>query len=114
MPLEYTLADELADAGLYWKDDNGALINFGTGYTFSLKVYDSAGVAFFTKTTGITGAAGSLTTPTPNIAITWATTAELTTITTAGFYELRLIATRTADSKTRTFRGVIHILPTVT
>ena len=113
MALEYTIGDELGDSGIYWKDGDGALIDFSTGYTFSLKVYDGATTALFTKTTGITGAAGSLTTPTPNVVVAWAITAELTTITTPGTYPLRLTATRTADSKTRTFRGSITILPTV-
>ncbi len=113
MPIEHTLGDELGDDGLYFKADNGTLIDLSTGYTFSLKVYDSAGVAFFTKTTGITGAAGSLTTPTANVSIAWATSGELNLITTAGFYEFRVVATRTADSKTRTFRSVIRMLPTI-
>ena len=112
MALEYTIGDELGDGSLYWLDGDGALINFTTGYTFSLKVYDSTDTAFFTKTTGMTGAAGSLTTPTPNLVVAWATSAELSTITTAGLYPLRIVATRTADSKTRTFRGSIRILST--
>lgn len=113
MSLEYTLGDELADAGLFWLDGYGALIDFSSGYTFSLKVYDATGTAWFTKTSSITGAAGSLTTSpqTPNVVIAWATSGELNSITSAGPYPLRLTATRTADSKTRTFRTTINILP---
>ncbi len=109
--LEYTIGDELGDAGLYWTT-NKALIDFSSGYTFSTKVYDATGTAFFTKTTGHTGAAGSLTTPTPNLVIAWATSSELSLITTPGDYQFRCTATRTADGKTRTFRGVIRILST--
>lgn len=115
MSLEYTIGDELGDAGLFWLDGDGNLVDFsGSTYTFSLKIYDADGAAWFTKTTNITGAAGSLTTdpPTPNVVVAWATSAELTTITTAGTYPFRLTASRTADSKTRTFRSTITILPT--
>lgn len=113
MALEYTLADELGDAGLFWYDSNGALIDFSSGYTFSLKVYDDTSTAFFTKSSGITGAAGSLTSdpPTPNVTVAWATSSELGTITSPGVYPLRLTATRGSDSKTRTFRTTVTILP---
>lgn len=109
----YTIGDELGDLGVFWRDTYGNLIDFSSGYTFSLKVYDSTGTAWFTKTTGMTGAAGSDTTDpkTPNLTVAWATSAELTTITTTGTYPLRITATRSADSKTRTFRGSITILP---
>jgi len=116
MPLEYSLNDELGDAGFFWRDSpNGPLVDLSTGYTYALKIYDGTGATWFTKTTGITGAAGSLTaTPnTPNVTIAWATTGELSTITTPGTYPLRLVATRTADSKTRTFRSQITILPLI-
>lgn len=113
MGLEYYTGDELGDAGLYWRDGTGNLIDFTSGYTFSLKVYDHDGTTvLFTKTTGITGATGSLTVPTPNVVIAWSTTLELTTITTAGDYQLRLTATRTADGKTRTFPTTLRILAT--
>lgn len=109
--LEYYTGDELGDAGLYWRDGNGALIDFTSGYTFSLRIYDHDGsTVLVTKSTGITGAAGSLTVPTPNVTVAWATTAELTSITTPGDYQLRLTATRVADSKTRTFPATIRIL----
>ena len=113
MSITYTEGDELGDAGLFWYDSNGRLIDFSSGYTFEAKVYDGAGTAFFTKTDDITGAAGSLTTTpkTPNVTIAWDPTGELDQITTPGTYPLRVIATRTADSKTRTFRTQITILP---
>ena len=115
MSLAYSLGDELGDAGLFWHDGDGNLISFASGYTFSLTVVDGDGNVLFTKTTGMTGAAGDLTTdpPTPNLVVAWATSAELSTITTAGTYALRIVASRTADSKTRTFRCPITILPTV-
>lgn len=110
MALDYTIGDALGDAGLYWKDGSGALIDFSSGYTFSLTILDGDGTPWFSaKTSGITGAAGSLTTPTPNVTIAWATSGELTAITKPGTYPLRLVATRTADEKTRTFRSTITL-----
>lgn len=115
MSLEYTAGDELGDAGLFWEDGYGNLIDFTAGWTFVAKVYSGAGAELFSKSTGITGAAGSYTTTphTPNVTIAWATSGELSTITPSGAkstYALRVVATRTADGKTRTFRGEISIL----
>lgn len=110
MSLEYTTTDELGDAGLLWLDGNGALVDFsGSTHTFVATIYDGTGTALLTKSTGITGAAGSLTTTpkTPNVTIAWAA-GELAL--TPGTYPLRVVATRTADSKTRTFRADITIL----
>ena len=109
MSAEYSPGDELGDLGLYFMDTNGALIDFSTGYTFVVTILDGDGNVLVTKSDDITGAAGSLTTnpPTPNVTIAWDTTGELDQITTPGSYPFRCVATRTADSKNRTFRGVI-------
>lgn len=109
MSLVYTRADELGDAGLFWRDSNGTLISFASGYTFVAKIYDQTGTALVTKSSGITGAAGDdTTTPrTPNVTVAWAAV-ELDI--TPGTYPLFITATRTADSKTRTFRTTITIL----
>lgn len=108
---EYTIGDELADLGLFWQDSSGALIDFSSGYTFTVTVTDNAGTSQFTaKTTGITGAVGSLAEDTPNVTVAWATSSELSSITTAGIYKFFCTARRTADSKDRTFRGLIRIV----
>lgn len=60
--------------GEFWcLDDAGALIDFSSGYTFTLKIGTRAGTTLLTKTTGITGAAGAGVEPTgtPNVIITW-------------------------------------------
>jgi hypothetical protein len=49
--------------------ENGTLLDFSTGWTFTVKVFPyrpRGGTATFTKTAGITGASTS-----PNIAISW-------------------------------------------
>lgn len=71
--LEYKQHAEDPGSGFYWYDVAGQnLIDF-TGYTFTVKVHDHA-TTLITKTSGITGAAGSGTNPTgtPNIVIAWA------------------------------------------
>lgn len=79
---------------LWWTNRAGALIDFSTGYTFTAKVAKKgATVAALTKSTGITGAAGSGTPDAgdPNVTIEWAAgDLDLT----PGTYELILTATR--------------------
>lgn len=63
----------------WWVDDDGVtLIDFSTGYTFVLKLGAPGQAATFTKSTGITGAAGSGSEPsgTPNLVVSF-TAAEL-------------------------------------
>ena len=103
---EYTIGDSLADLSIYWTADDGSYRDFSTGWTFQVKVGNENGVTF-TKTTGITGAAGSSTVA--SIVIAWATTNELSTITTAGDYYCQVRATRTADGKPLTKRGVLRL-----
>jgi len=107
--LVYTLGDELGDAEIDWADSDGTVIDFSSGYTFSLKVGTKGSAALFTKTSGISGAATF-----PNITVAWATTGELNSITTPGGYVLQITATRTADSKTRTLQGRLVIEDRVT
>lgn len=113
MALVYPPGDELGDAGLFHKDSTGALIDFSSGYTFVVTILNpSTGTALVTKSTGVTGAAGSLTSNTPNITVAWADD-ELDGLTPGTEYPFRCVATRTADSKTRTFRSTLRILDTV-
>ena len=58
--------------GIWWLSRAGTLIDFSSGYTWSAKITDGT-TTLLTKTSGITGAAGSGTNPTgsPNVAIDW-------------------------------------------
>lgn len=106
--LRYYLGDELGDAELTWNDSDGTLINFASGWTFSVKVGTPGSAASFTKTTTITGASTA-----PNVTIAWATTGELNSLT-AGGYTLQVVATQTSGSKTRTLQVPLAMLPVVT
>ena len=59
---------------IWWFDDDGALIDFSSGYTFSLKVGSRGMAASLVKTSNIVGAAGAGVEPTgtPNVVVTWA------------------------------------------
>lgn len=89
--VEYTQGVELPDFTFTWRDFDGAIIDFSSGYTFELRVLTTPTTI---KTTGITGTAVS-----PNIVVSlddneWDTL-------TPGIYEAQLWATRTSDSKER-------------
>jgi hypothetical protein len=71
--LHYYRTAERPDLRLWLLDDDGDLVDM-TGHTFSFKLGNPGSAATFTKTTGITGAAGSDTEP--NVTITF-TAAEL-------------------------------------
>lgn len=98
-------------AKLWLFDDDGTLIDFSSGYTFSFKIGVAGSAALLTKTSGITGAAGSGTEPdgTPNVTVTW-TAGELAI--TVGQYAWQLTAT--TSSLDRTFEGQIQIWPVIT
>lgn len=74
--LHYYRTAELPDIRLWLTDDDGNLVNFATGYTFVFKLGRPGRTATFTKTTGITGAAGSGVEPpgvgVPNVTLTLA------------------------------------------
>jgi hypothetical protein len=73
---------ERPDLAMWLEDDDGDLINFASGYTFSFKLGSAGSAAAFTKTSGISGAAGAGEEPTgtPNIVVTF-TAAELDSLT---------------------------------
>lgn len=75
--LHYYRTAERPDLRLWLLDDDGALIDFSS-HTFAFKLGNPGSAAAFTKTTGITGAAGSgtETSGTPNVTLTF-TAAEL-------------------------------------
>ncbi len=96
---------------IWWYDRSGTLINFASGYTFSLKVGNVGQTALLTKTTNITGAAGAGSAPTgtPNIVVAW-TAGELAL--TPGAYAAELTATTSSLDRVLTF--TLQILDVVT
>lgn len=109
-PLRYYQGAERPALKLWLEDDDGTLIDFSTGHTFSFKVGNTGEPALLTKTTGIVGAAGVGAEPTgtPNVTITWAA-GELDI--TPGAYSWVLIAT--SGGLDRIFGGVFHVLATL-
>jgi hypothetical protein len=88
----YVKTSERPALELWWFDDDGTLVDFSSGYTFSLKVGTRGTTALLTKTTNIAGAAGAGVEPTgtPNVVVTWAA-GELAIA--AGTYLAQLTAT---------------------
>jgi hypothetical protein len=111
MPFRYKRSAERPSASIWWLSEAGSLIDFSTGYTFSLKVGVDGAAAVLTKTTGITGAAGAGTSPTgtPNVTVAWAA-AELNL--TPGMYTLELTAT--TGGLDRVLTDTIEILDIIT
>lgn len=99
--VELVRGAELPETAIWWTDRAGNLIDFSSGYTFTLKLGHAGSAAVHTKTTGITGAAGSGTDPTgtPNVSIAWAA-GELDAVAVTS-YTAQLTARRTSDSKDR-------------
>lgn len=108
--LRYYQGAERPALKLWLQDDDGTLIDFSTGYTFSYKIGLTGQPALLTKTTAIVGAAGAGAEPTgtPNVTITW-TAGELAI--TPGAYSWALTAT--TGGLDRIFGGVFHILATL-
>lgn len=109
--LTYFRTAERPDIKLWILDDAGNLIDFSSN-TFAFKLGSPGVAAVFTKTTGITGGAGSGTEPsgTPNITISF-TAAELDALT-AGVYSWQLRAT--SSSLDRVFQGAFTLLDVIT
>lgn len=93
----YTKGAELESIDITWRQPNGTLYDFSTGWTFTVRVGTPGSAALLQKTSGITGAATA-----PNLVIAWSA-AELDAIPT-GSYHLDVTA-RIANNKdlTRTF-----------
>lgn len=64
--VEYVKGSELPDLAITWTDTNGAVINFETGWTFTVRIGVEGQAAEHTKTTGIDGNATA-----PNVVIAW-------------------------------------------
>jgi len=86
---------DLPDLTIPWTDTNGAVIDFSTGYTFTLKIGKPPDPAVLTITSGISGAATL-----PNITVAWAVSGALDSLA-PGRWTGHLIATRTSDGKKR-------------
>lgn len=99
---------ERPDVRLWLLDDDDTLINFASGYTFVFKLGQPGSAATFTKSTGITGAAGAGVSPsgTPNVVVTF-TAAELDALT-IGSTTWQLRATTTSLDRLYQGRLTVH------
>lgn len=109
--IHYYKTAERPSITMWWQADDGSLIDFSTGYTFTFKLGTTLGsAATFTKTTGINGAAGAGTSPTgtPNVVIGFIA-GELDNVP-AGYYTWQLRATATTGTLDRISQGtfVMH------
>lgn len=111
MTIRYHTTAERPALEMWILDDDGTLIDFSTGYSFTLKIGNTGDTALLTKTTGITGAAGAGTEPTgtPNVSVAW--TADELDIT-PGAYTLQLTAT--TGGLDRVFTTPIRITGVIT
>ncbi len=96
---------------MWLQDDAGTLIDFSSGYTFSLKIGVAGSTALLTKTSSIAGAVGAGVEPTgtPNVVVTW-TAGELAL--TPGQYQWQLKATN--SSLDRVFAGTFVVVDVIT
>jgi len=103
---------ELPDLKLWLLDDDGSLINFATGYTFTFKLGRPGAAATFTKSSGITGAAGSgtETSGTPNLTVSF-TAAELDSLTPG---KITGQITATSGGRDRVFLFAVQVRDVVT
>ena len=92
--MTYYIGSELPDYPLVWTDSDEQLIDFASGWTFTLKLGHPGRDAVLTKTTGITGAATS-----PNVTVVWAA-GEFDEVD-PGTYVLQLFARQTSSGKDR-------------
>ncbi len=96
---------------MWIQDRSGALIDMSSGYTFSLRIGTPGSTALLTKSSGITGAAGSGVEPsgTPNVTVAFSA-GELNLA--AGTYAWQLTAT--TSSLDRVFAGTFVVLDVIT
>lgn len=102
----YIQSAELPDIEITWRDSDGAIIDFVSGWTFTVRVGVLGQAAILEKTTGITGNNTA-----PNLVISWSST-ELNTMAT-GTYVLQVVARNTASGKDRAMADTITITPQV-
>jgi len=109
--LTYYRTAERPDIRLWLLDDNGTLVDYSTGYTFTFKIGIRGQAADLTKTTGITGAAGTgtETSGTPNVTIAF-TAGELDALA-AGRYHWQLRAT--TGGLDRVYQGDLELIDVI-
>ncbi len=107
----YRKDQELPSLPVTWKDRDGAVRDFSTGWTFTVKMAlaDTPTVVLASKSSGITGASTA-----PNVVIDWAVTDwDALTASAAGIkYVAHIYARRTADSKDAVFPPIEFYLQT--
>jgi len=102
MPVTYIQGAELPDVEVTWRDSDSSIINFSTGYTFTVRLGQLGQAATLTKTTGITGNNVS-----PNLLISWSST-EIESLP-AATYTMEIIARHVATSKDRKMHDTVII-----
>lgn len=113
MRVTYYRSAELPALQIWWYNDDNALIDFSSASAWSLKIGTSPGTAaLLTKTTGITGSAGSGTpgNGTANVSVEWSA-GELAALT-AGTYVLQITASFAAGD--RVLQAVIDVRDVIT
>jgi hypothetical protein len=110
--LRYHKTAERPDSKLWLLGDDGNLIDFSSGYTFSFKIGRRGTAAVLTKTTGITGAAGSGGEPTgtPNVTIVYSA-GEFAAVTPSPSYRWQLTAT--VGGLDRVFEGAFELVEVI-
>lgn len=98
MTLLYFRGDELP-AFVAEITENGSVTDYSSGYTFAVKIIDIAGTVVLTKSAGITGSLGEVTTQ-------WAA-AELDI--SPGAYTVQLSTVRASDGYDETFQTPMKI-----
>jgi hypothetical protein len=106
MAVSYIKGAELPDVAITWSDQETGLLDFSTGWTFSLKIGTPGQTAALTKSTGMTGSATA-----PNLIIAWAP-AELDPLA-PGTYTCDVEARHTASGKDRKQSFPITMTPAV-
>jgi hypothetical protein len=104
---------ERPSIALWWRDSAKNLIDFSAGYTFVFKIGNPGTAALFTKSSGITGAAGAGAEPdgTPNVVIAF-TAAELDTLTAFNSRPFQVFAT--TGGLSRVFEGSCQLRDVIT
>ena len=99
----YIQGAELPDYTLAWYGQDGELIDFSSGWTFTLLVGTPGQPALLTKSSGIAGDDAD-----PNVTIAWASSGELNDLA-PGLYTCDLRARRGSDSKDRFARFALRV-----
>jgi hypothetical protein len=105
MPVTYIQGAELPDILVTWRDSDGAIINFSSGWTFTLRLGQLGQAAILTKT-DLVGAATA-----PNLTISWSNT-EIENLA-AQTYTMQIIARHVATGKDRKMTDSLTITPQV-